>query len=230
MWSDSAEMAFADRTEAGRKLAALLAGYANRADVIVLGIPRGGVQVAVEVAAQLSVPLDVFLLRKLGIPGEEELAFGAIASGDVRILDRETIEALGISEQEIEQVTNAEQSELQRRERAYRGSRPALDVQGKTVIFVDDGIATGSSMRAGIKALRLLQPRRIVVAVPVAPARTCNQLRSEVDELVCVRTPMFFHAIGQFYEDFTQVSDEEVLALLSSGQGSALKKAAGGSC
>jgi putative phosphoribosyl transferase len=227
VWSEPEEMTFSDRMEAGRKLAALLAGYANREDVVVLGIPRGGVQVAAEVAAQLSAPLDVFLLRKLGVPGEEELAFGAIASGEVRVLDRETIAALNISEQEIAQVTNKEKSELRRRETAYRGDRPALDVNGKTVILVDDGIATGSSMRAGIRALRLLRPQRIVVAVPVAPMRTYNQLASEVDEFVCVQTPMFFHAIGQFYDDFSQVSDEEVLGLLNRAPQPAIKNAAG---
>jgi putative phosphoribosyl transferase len=228
MWTGIGETTFVDRSDAGRKLAALLVGYANRDDVIVLGIPRGGVQVASEVAARLSAPLDVFLLRKLGVPAEEELAFGAIASGGVRVLDRETIEALGISEQEIAQVTTREQRELQRRETAYRGDRPPLDVKGKTVILVDDGIATGSSMRAGIRALRQLQPQRVVVAVPVAPLRTCNQLKSEVDEFVCIQTPASFLAIGQFYDDFSQVSDEEVLALLGYPQSSARKIAAGG--
>jgi putative phosphoribosyl transferase len=208
-------MLFADRQDAGRLLAEKLAGYAKRDDVVVLGIPRGGVPVAFEVAARLSAPLDVFLLRKLGVPGHEELAFGAIASGGVRVLDQETIEALGIAEQDIEQVTTDELKELERREKAYRGGRPMLDVKRKTVILVDDGIATGSSMRAGIRALRQLQPKRIVVAVPAAPAGTCSQLSKEVDELVCVATPPLFHAIGQFYEDFTQVSDQEVLALLS---------------
>jgi putative phosphoribosyl transferase len=208
-------MLFADRQDAGRLLAEKLAGYAKRDDVVVLGIPRGGVPVAFEVAARLSAPLDVFLLRKLGVPGHEELAFGAIASGGVRVLDQETIEALGIAEQDIEQVTTDELKELERREKAYRGEWPVLDVKTKTVILVDDGIATGSSMKAGIRALRQLQPKRIVVAVPVAPAGTCSQLSKEVDELVCVATPPLFHAIGQFYEDFTQVSDQEVLALLS---------------
>jgi putative phosphoribosyl transferase len=207
-------MPFVDRKDAGRKLAERLAAYANRDDVVVLGTPRGGVPVAFEVAVRLFAPLDVFLLRKLGVPGHEELAFGAIASGGVRVLDHETIEALGISEQDIEQVTTDELKELERREKAYRGERPALDVKTKTVILVDDGVATGSSMRAGIRALRQLQPKRIVVAVPVAPVGTCNQLSKEVDEFVCVVTPPLFYAIGQFYEDFTQVSDEEVLALL----------------
>ena len=219
------EMIFIDRTDAGRRLAEKLAGYANRADVVVLGIPRGGVPVALEVAKRLSAPLDIFLLRKLGVPGHEELAFGAIASGGVRLLDHAVIGALGISDEDIERVTSAERKELKRREKAYRGDRPSLNVTGKTVIVVDDGIATGSSMRAGIQALRQLQPARIVVAVPVAPIRTCNQLRSEADAVVCVLMPQSFYAIGQFYEDFSQISDEEVLALLEQANQAAMKQA-----
>jgi putative phosphoribosyl transferase len=218
-------MLFEDRTDAGRKLAEQLTPYVTQPDMIVLGIPRGGVVVAAEVAVRLDAPLDVFLLRKLGVPGCEELAFGAIASGGTRVLDLETIEAVGLSETDIEQVTNDERRELERRESAYRTNQPPLDVQGKTVILVDDGIATGSSMRAGIQALQQLQPRRIVVAVPVAPQRTCALLKSEVDELVCVQTPPFFHAIGQFYEDFEQVSDEEVLAALERANRAALRRA-----
>jgi putative phosphoribosyl transferase len=216
---------FADREDAGRKLAEKLSHYANKRDVVVLGIPRGGLPVAFEVAARLCVPLDVFLLRKLGVPGHEELAFGAIASGGVRVLDHETIDALGIPERAVEQVTSTERRELERRARVYRGDRPPLDVKKKTVIVVDDGIATGSSMRAGIRALRQLQPKRIVVAVPVAPLRTCSLLKSEVDELVCLQTPPLFHAIGQFYADFSQVSDQEVLALLDRAQWHTMKKA-----
>jgi putative phosphoribosyl transferase len=208
-------MIFADRTDAGRKLAGRLTAYANRNDVIVLGIPRGGVAVAFEVAARLHAPLDIFLLRKLGVPSQEELAFGAIASGGVRVLDRDIIEALGVSEKEIEVVTSKERKELRRREQVYRGDRPALDLRGKTVIVVDDGVATGSSMFAGIEALRQLEPSRIVVAVPVAPSRTCLRLTEEVDDVVCLQTPLSFHAIGQFYEDFSQVGDEEVMALLT---------------
>jgi putative phosphoribosyl transferase len=217
-------MFFADRTEAGRKLAEKLGAYANRDDVLVLGIPRGGVPVAFEVATRLHAPLDVFLLRKLGVPGQEELAFGAIASGGVRYLDREIVEAVGISGEEIERVTSMELKELERREKAFRGGRPALDVRGKTVIIVDDGIATGSSMSAGIKALRQMQPSRLVVAVPVAPDRTCNRLKNEVDELVCLQTPLSFHAIGQFYEDFSQVPDEEVIELLKRAEQAGMKK------
>jgi putative phosphoribosyl transferase len=218
-------MIFADRTEAGRKLANRLTGYANRDDVMVLGIPRGGVAVAFEVAARLHAPLDVFLLRKLGVPGQEELAFGAIASGGVRVLDRDIIEAMGISEKEIELVTAKERQELRRREQVYRGERAALDVHGKTEIVEDDGVATGSSMFAGIEALRQLQPARMVVAVPVAPARTCKRLNDEVDEVVCLKTPDSFHAIGQFYENFSQVGDEEVIALLNHAELHELKEA-----
>lgn len=218
-------MFFEDRTDAGRKLAKELKRYANRSDVVVLGIPRGGVPVAAEVAASLSAPLDVFLLRKLGVPGYEELAFGAIASGGVRVLDRQIIESVGISEEEIERVTSEERKEMWRREQAYRGDRPALKVKGKTVIVVDDGMATGASMTAGIRALRLMEPRRIVVAVPVAPEKTCILMMSEADEVVCVHTPRVFYAIGLFYDDFSQVEDEEVLAALERVNQEAWKKA-----
>jgi putative phosphoribosyl transferase len=219
------KMMFVNRNDAGRRLAEKLAGYRNRADVVVLGVPRGGVPVALEVAKRLSAPLDIFLLRKLGVPGHEELAFGAIASGGVRLLDLEVIRALRISDEAIEHVTSAESMELKRRERAYRGERPSLNIRGKTVIVVDDGIATGSSIRAGIQALRQLQPARIVVAAPVAPIRTCNQLKSEADDVVCVLTPQSFYAIGQFYEDFSQLSDEQVLALLGQANQAAMKQA-----
>jgi predicted phosphoribosyltransferase len=218
-------MKFVNRTDAGQRLAEKLTSYKNRADVLALGIPRGGVPVALEVAKRLFAPLDVFLLRKLGVPGHEELAFGAIASGGVRLLDQEVTGALHIPDEVIESVTTAEMKELKRRERIYRGERPALNVRGKTVIVVDDGIATGSSIRAGIQALRQLQPARIVVAAPVAPIRTCNQLRSEADEVVCVLMPQSFYAIGQFYEDFSQVSDEEVLALLDQANQAAMRQA-----
>jgi putative phosphoribosyl transferase len=203
-------MIFANRTEAGQKLAQRLKKYANRSDVIVLGAPRGGVPVAFEVATHLGAPLDVFMLRKLGVPGHEEFAFGAIASGGVRIVDRDTVEGLGITGLDIERITRAEEQELERREQAYRGGRPRLDVSGRTVILVDDGIATGSSVRAAIRALRQMKPARIVIAVPVAPSSTCSRLKSEVDELVCVEMPEPFYGVGQFYDDFSQVSDEEV--------------------
>jgi putative phosphoribosyl transferase len=207
-------MIFPNRTEAGRRLALLLHEYANRENIIVLGIPRGGVPVALEVARTLKAPLDVLVLRKLGVPGHEELAFGAIASGGIRALNREIIEALHISPWDIELVTEREARELKRREHAYRGRRPALDVKGRTVILVDDGIATGSGMRAAIDALRQMKPAQIVVAVPVAPATTCDHLRGEVDELICLATPEPFYGVGQFYYDFSQVSDEEVNELL----------------
>jgi putative phosphoribosyl transferase len=209
-------MIFANRTEAGQELALRLGTYANRDDVIVLGAPRGGVPVAFEVAAALTAPLDVFVLRKLGVPGREEFAFGAIASGGVRILDRDTVEGLGITGLDIERVTRAEKQELERREREYRGGRPPLDVSGLTVILVDDGIATGSSMLAAIRALRQMKPARIVIAVPVAPPSTCSQLQFDVDELVCLEMPEPFYGVGQLYDDFTQVSDEKVRELLDS--------------
>jgi putative phosphoribosyl transferase len=207
-------MMFTNRTEAGQALARQLRKYANRHDVIVLGVPRGGVPVAFEVATALRVPLDVFVLRKLGVPGHEELAFGAIGSGGVRVLDPDVIEGLGLSQLDIELVTSAEKKELKRRESEYRGGRHSLDVSGLTVILVDDGIATGSSIRAAIRALRQMKPARIVIATPVAPASTCNRLRYEVDELVCVDMPESFFGVGQFYRDFLQVSDEEVNELL----------------
>jgi putative phosphoribosyl transferase len=207
-------MIFANRTEAGQQLALRLRRYANRDDVIVLGAPRGGVPVAFEVATQLRVPLDVFVLRKLGVPGREEFAFGAIASGGIRIVDRDTVEGLGITGLDIERVTRTERQELERRERAYRGGRAPLHVSGLTVILVDDGIATVSSMRAAIRALRQMKPSRIVIAVPVAPASTCNRLQFEADELVCLEMPQPFYGVGQFYDDFSQVSDEEVNDLL----------------
>ena len=198
-------MIFNDRTEAGQELARHLTKYANRPDVIVLGVPRGGVPVAFEVAKALRVPLDVFVLRKLGVPGHEELAFGAIGSGGVRVLDSDIVRRLGLSDFVIERVTTAEKQELRRR----------LDVSGLIVILVDDGIATGSSIRAAIRALRQMKPARIVIATPVAPASTCDRLRFEVDELICAEMPEPFYGVGQFYADFSEVSDEEVNDLLS---------------
>jgi putative phosphoribosyl transferase len=214
MFNDGEYIVFRDREEAGQKLAARLQSYANRKDVIVLGIPRGGVPVAFEVAKALNAPLDIFLSRKLGVPGQEELAFGAIATGETRVLDREIIEAVGISEAQIDQITAKVKKELERRENVYRGGRTPLKVEGLTVLLIDDGVATGSSMRAAIDALRQMKPARLVVAVPVAPLSTCIRLRSEVDELICVQSPKDFYAIGQFYEDFSQTTDEEVTGLL----------------
>jgi putative phosphoribosyl transferase len=208
------DMTFADRTEAGRRLASELGNYAGRADVLVLGIPRGGVVVAAEVAQALGAPLDVFLSRKLGVPGQEELAFGALASGGLRVLDQDLIRELNLSSAQIERITDHVRMELERRERAYRDGRPALPVAGKTVLLVDDGIATGSSTMAAVKTLREMRPASLVLAVPVAPASTCKRLREYVDDLVCVYAPERFYAIGQFYEDFSQVTDEQVIEVL----------------
>ena len=208
-------MIFANRTEAGRSLAWRLDKYADRDDVIVLGIPRGGVPVAFEVANALHLPLDIFLLRKLGVPGHEELAFGAIASGGIRVLDRQIIRALSLPAYEIEIITNRVQRELKRRELAYRGDRAPISVAGRTVIVVDDGVATGASLLAGIRALRQVHPAKIVVAVPIAPPSACARLSREVDEFVCVTAPETFRAVGLFYDDFSEVSDEEVVDLLN---------------
>lgn len=195
---------FHDRREAGRLLATKLAHYANRPDVIVLALPRGGVPVAHEVAQALGAPMDVFLVRKLGTPGHEELAMGAVASGGVRVLNKELVHGLGIPNYVMEAVTAREQEELARRERVYRGDRPPPDVRGRTVILVDDGLATGASMHAAIAALRQLEPARIVVAVPTASPETCEAFRAEVDDIICAITPDPFRAVGLWYEDFSQ--------------------------
>ncbi len=217
-------MVFLDRVEAGRKLAERLKAYENQRNVVVLGIPRGGVQVAFEVATKLKAPLDVFVVRKLGVPWREELAFGAIASGGIRVLDREVVEEVGISGLEIERITARERQEMERRECAYRGGRPPLHVQGQTVMLVDDGIATGSSMQAAITALRQMKPARLLIAVPAAPLSTCHRLRREVDELICLHGPKFFNAVGEFYENFSQVTDEEVVDLLRRAARPAVQK------
>ena len=206
---------FRDRGEAGRALAAQLTAYADRPDVLVLALPRGGVPVAYEVARALGAPLDVFVVRKLGVPGYEELAMGAVATGGVRVLNDDIVTGLRIPGYLIEAVAAQEQAELKRRERAYRGGRPPPDVRGRTVILVDDGLATGATMRAAVKALRQQQPARIVVAVPVAAAETCAALQAEADEVVCAITPEPFHAVGRWYEDFSQTTDEEVRDLLA---------------
>jgi predicted phosphoribosyltransferase len=205
---------FRDRTEAGRLLAKRLAAYANRPDVVVLALPRGGVPVAFEVARALGAPLDVFMVRKLGVPGHEELAMGAVATGGVRILNEPLVRALGIPEYVIDAVAATEQQELERRERLYRGDRPPPDVRGRTVILVDDGLATGATMLAALRAIRKMQPSRIVVAVPVASRGTCESLGSEADDMVCAVTPEPFYAVGQWYEDFSQTTDDEVRELL----------------
>jgi predicted phosphoribosyltransferase len=207
-------MRFRDRREAGRLLAQPLGAYANRGDVLVLALPRGGVPVAYEVARALQAPLDVLLVRKLGLPGHEELAIGAVATGGIRVLDPSLLQQFGISSEVLERIAERETRELQRRERAYRGELPPREVKDKTVIVVDDGLATGSSMRAAVRALRQRGPAAIVVAVPVAPPSTRESLREEADEVVCVRTPEPFAAVGQWYDDFSQTSDEEVSELL----------------
>ncbi len=205
---------FRDRRDAGRFLAARLGAYAGRDDVVVLALPRGGVPVGFEVASSLGAPLDVFLVRKLGVPGHEELALGALGSGGAIVLNDDVIEALGIDRETIEEVVGAEQRELERRERLYRHDRPPVPVGGKVVIVVDDGLATGASMRAAVAALRRHDPSRIVVAVTVAPRETCSVLRDEADETVCAITPVSFYAVGAHYDDFTQTTDEEVRELL----------------
>jgi len=207
-------MVFRDRADAGRALAQRLAQYAHRPDVLVLALPRGGVPVGYEVARALNVPLDVFLVRKLGVPGQEELAMGAIATGGVRILNEEVVRALQIPEDAIESVAESQWRELERCERAYRDDRPLPEVRGRTILLIDDGLATGSTMRAAIAALRQQQPARIVVAVPVASAATAEELSQEVDEVVCVQTPEPFYAVGSWYKDFSQTSDAEVHELL----------------
>ena len=210
-------MIYRDRTDAGKRLAAELAEYAKRPDVLVLALPRGGVPVAFEVARALGVPLDIFLVRKLGVPGHEELAMGAIATGGVRVLNEDVVRYLNIREEVIDAVAAAEQRELERREKLYRGDRLAPDVRGKTVILVDDGLATGSTMRAAAAALRQQAPARIVVGVPVSSPATCDEFRDEVDEIVCAVTPEPFHGVGQWYEDFSQTTDDEVRELLGRG-------------
>src|SRR5258707_11446688 len=209
---------FRNRNEAGQLLAAQLAAYANRPDVIVLALPRGGVPVAFEVAQALNAPLDVFVVRKLGVPGYEELAMGAVATGDIRVLNDQIVRDLRIPDYVIDRVAAAEREELARRERAYRGGRPPLDVRDRTVILVDDGLATGATMRAAVTALRQLQPDRIIVAVPTASPETCEELKADVDEVVCAITPQPFYAVGYWYEDFTQTMDQEVRELLARAQ------------
>jgi predicted phosphoribosyltransferase len=219
-------MLFQDRFEAGRILASRLRQFAQRNDVIVLGLPRGGIPVAFEVARVLNTPLDVFLVRKLGVPGQEELAMGAIASGGIRVVNRTVVDALGITMADIEQAAAQQQAELDRRERAYRNGRPILEVRSQTAVLVDDGLATGSSMRVAIMALRKRDPQRIVVAVPVAAPPVCEELESEADEVVCAVTPEPFFAVGQWYRDFRQTSDEEVRDLLQQAMRSREQKAA----
>lgn len=207
---------FKNRSEAGRFLAQKLAEYANNPNVVVLALPRGGVPVAYEVAQALKAPLDIFVVRKLGVPGYDELAMGAIATGGTRILNNTVVDYLDISDEAIEAVAGREQRELERRERLYRGARPALDVRGRTVIIVDDGMATGSTMRAAVRALRQQMPEKIIVAVPVGARETCGSFAKEVDTMcVCAITPEPFDGVGLWYRDFEQTSDDEVRQLLT---------------
>src|SRR3954469_4645622 len=206
--------AFHDRYEAGCRLAEKLEKYAGRKDVIVLGLPRGGVPVAYEIARHLKVKLDVFIVRKLGVPGFEELALGAIASGGVRVLNQEVVGFLPNASAIIEEATNRERLELARREQLYRENRPASELRDQTVILVDDGLATGATMRAGVAALRQSGAGKIVVAVPVGAPETCRQFEKEVNETICAISPAGFHAVGQFYKDFSQTTDDEVRDLL----------------
>jgi len=206
---------FRNRADAGRLLADKLAAYAGRPDVLVLALPRGGVPVAFEAARVLGAPLDVFLVRKLGVPGKEELAMGAVATGGVRVLNDEIVRGLDIPENVMNAVVAKELEELARRERLYRGGRAPPNVDGKTVILVDDGLATGATMRAAVQALKQQQPGRIVVAVPAAPRDTCEALKAEADDVVCVITPEPFFAVGSWYDDFAQTTDVEVRDLLA---------------
>ena len=210
---------FRNRDDAGRQLATALEQYTGRPDVIVLALPRGGVPVAFEVARALQAPLDIFVVRKLGVPGHEELAMGAIASGGARVLNEEVVGRLGISDEAIDRVAAAQAEEVVRREKAYRGDRPQPQLAGRVVFLVDDGLATGATMRAAVEAVRQHDPARVVVAVPTAAAETCDALRPLVDEVVCLVTPEPFLAVGFWYDDFSQTTDDEVRALLERGAG-----------
>ncbi|WP_434131602.1 phosphoribosyltransferase [Methylocaldum sp. GT1BB] len=210
---------FENRTDAGRQLAEALGAYAGRSDLIVLALPRGGVPVAYEVARALKAPLDLLIVRKLGTPGNPELAMGAIASGGASVLNRDVVSIYRISDEVIENAAAKERQELERRERLYRGDRPYPDIENRCIIVVDDGIATGATMRAGLAALRQRNPACVVVAVPLAPVDTVERLRAEVDEVVCLMTPEPFFAVGQGYRDFSQTTDDEVREILTRAWG-----------
>jgi predicted phosphoribosyltransferase len=212
---------FVDRPDAGAVLAARLEQFAGRKDVVVLALPRGGVPVGYEVARALGVQLDVFVVRKLGLPGHPELAMGAIASGDVRVLNEDVLESIAVSQAAIDAVTRTERLELERRERTYRDGRPLVPIEGRIAILVDDGLATGSTMRAAVLAVRRLHPARVVVAVPVGAWQTCQELRAVADEVVCAFTPEPFRAVGLWYADFSQTTDAEVRQLLALAASSA---------
>ncbi len=205
---------FKDRTEAGKQLAEALSEYDGRSDVVILGLPRGGVPVALEVAKGLKAPLDVFIVRKLGVPGHEELAMGAIASGGVRVLNKDVTQQLELSQEAIEAVAKKERQELENREKAYRGERPGIELHGKIAILVDDGIATGASMRAAVQGLQKHDPAKIVVAAPVASQEACRNFEDLADEVVCLETPWSFGGVGAWYESFPQTSNDEVRKLL----------------
>lgn len=207
---------FKDRREAGKRLAKRLRVYAGCDDTLVLALPRGGVPVGYEIAQALNLPLDVFIVRKLGVPAQKELAFGALASGGIRILNREIVESAKLDEATIGTVTQREQAELQRRETQYRAERPLLEAEGKHILLVDDGIATGATIRVAITALRRMHPARIVIAVPVAPPQARQELEKEVDVMLCLMTPSRFRGVGAWYEDFAQVTDAEVQHMLAS--------------
>ena len=213
---------FQDRADAGRQLAEELLEYGGRDDVIVLALPRGGVPVGFEVAHRLNVPLDVFVVRKLGVPGHEELAMGAIASGGVRVLNEDVLYVIPDAQAIVEMVTATERAELERRERNYRDERPPPDVRGKTVILVDDGLATGATMRAAAAALRQQGTAKIIIAVPVGAPSTCHEIRNAADDVICLISPGSFIGVGQYYEDFSQTTDEEVRDLLVQAQDSKL--------
>jgi predicted phosphoribosyltransferase len=205
---------FRDRNEAGRYLAGHLLAYQDRTDVLVLALPRGGVPVAFEIAGSLNAPLDVFTVRKLGVPGHEELAMGAIATGDIVFVNRQLVKRLGLTQEDVDQVVEREREELKRRETAYRDSRPFPDIKGKTVILVDDGLATGASMTAAVQSLKLKDPARIVVAVPLAAPEICAEFKMLADEVICAMKPYSLQSVGAWYQDFRQTTDEEVLEML----------------
>ncbi len=209
---------YPNRPAAGRALADPLMAYADRSDTLILALPRGGAPVAAEVARRLHLPWDVFLVRKLGVPGYEELAMGAIASGDVRVMNEEIVHHLGLPETAVARAISRAAEVLHEREHAYRGDRPAPEVRGRIVILVDDGLATGATMRAAVRALRAQGATRLIVAVPVAARDVCDALRADVDEVVCAATPDPFDAVGLWYEDFSQTTDDEVRALLAEGR------------
>ena len=215
---------FKDRTDAGKQLAQALSAYDGRSDVVVLGLPRGGVPVAFEVAKKLRAPLDVFIVRKLGVPGHQELAMGAIASGGVQVLNRDVTRQLHLRQEAIDAVAKKERQELENREKAYRGERPGIDIQGKIAILVDDGIATGASMRAAVQGLQKHNPAKIVVAAPVASQEACRDFEELADEVVCLETPWSFGGVGAWYETFSQTTNGEVRNLLERASAFAAKE------